>query len=351
MRTVASDLSQRLARQAHAVCRYYLSKGHREGAYWLVGDVHNTPGRSLFVRLVGPETGPGAAGHWRDAATGQHGDLLDLLGLVLGRERLVEAFDEARRFLALPPQPWLPEPSGREPAAPRSAARSQMAARRLFAKSQSLIGTPAEAYLHARALAPLPLYDALRFHPRCYYRPSRDDAPDIATAWPALIASVTDLQGRQTGAHRTWLDRHAARKAPIATPRRAMGALLGHGVRLGAPQSVLAAGEGLETVLSVAVVAPTLPLVAALSSAHLAALLLQPGLRRLYLLVDPDRAGHAAAEALAQRASSAEIEALFLQPTQGDFNDDLRRMGPAALAAHLAPQFAPEDRPRFLQAT
>ena len=47
----AAELAHRLAREAEAVCRHYLSNGKREGRYWLVGDVHNTPGRSMFVRL------------------------------------------------------------------------------------------------------------------------------------------------------------------------------------------------------------------------------------------------------------------------------------------------------------
>ena len=54
----AADLARRLARDAEAVCRHYLSNGHRQGRYWIVGDVMNTPGRSLYVRLTGPELGP-----------------------------------------------------------------------------------------------------------------------------------------------------------------------------------------------------------------------------------------------------------------------------------------------------
>jgi len=46
----ASELACRLAREAEAVCRHYLSNGRRQGNYWLVGDVENTPGRSMFVR-------------------------------------------------------------------------------------------------------------------------------------------------------------------------------------------------------------------------------------------------------------------------------------------------------------
>jgi len=33
----------------------------------------------MFVRLIGPESGKGAAGKWTDAATGEHGDLLDVI--------------------------------------------------------------------------------------------------------------------------------------------------------------------------------------------------------------------------------------------------------------------------------
>lgn len=349
MTPVASDLSRQLAGRAEAVCRHYLSKGRREGRYWLVGDVNNTPGRSLYVRLEGPDHGRGAAGHWRDAATGEHGDLLDLIGAALGHHRLVETFDEARRFLALPPEVWTPDAPRPNKLEPRSAVRSQRAASRLFDLAGPLAGSVGEAYLHARGLAPLRFYDALRCHPNCFYRPARTDAEDVPRAWPALIARVTDLAGRQTGAHRTWLDGATFGKAPIATPRRAMGALVGHGVRFGVASRVMAAGEGLETVLSLGVVAPDLPLVAALSSAHLAALLLPACLRRLYIVVDPDPAGHAAALALAQRASAVGIEAWSLTPDQGDLNDDLRRLGRDRLAARLASQLAPDDADRFLR--
>jgi hypothetical protein len=102
MASQAADLARCLARDAEAVCRRYLSNGRRWGRYWVVGDVANTPGRSLFVRLTGPDRGKGAAGKWTDAATGEHGDLLDLIGLNLGLEHLRDALDEARSFLSLP---------------------------------------------------------------------------------------------------------------------------------------------------------------------------------------------------------------------------------------------------------
>src|SRR6266481_3035919 len=102
MSSQATQLARCLARDAEAVCRRYLSNGRRRGHYWIVGDVANTPGRSLFVRLTGPDSGKGAAGKWTDAATGQHGDLLDLIALNRRLERLRDALDEARVFLSLP---------------------------------------------------------------------------------------------------------------------------------------------------------------------------------------------------------------------------------------------------------
>ena len=69
MSNTAHDLAQRLAREAEAVCRNYLSAGRREGGYWLVGDVRNTPGRSMFVPLRESPKGP--AGKWTDAATAE----------------------------------------------------------------------------------------------------------------------------------------------------------------------------------------------------------------------------------------------------------------------------------------
>lgn len=68
----------------------------------MVGDVKNTPGRSMFVRLSGPEWGKGAAGKWTDAATGQHGDLLDVIGATCALDDFHDVELEARRFLGLP---------------------------------------------------------------------------------------------------------------------------------------------------------------------------------------------------------------------------------------------------------
>jgi hypothetical protein len=155
-----------------------------------------------------------------------------------------------------------------------------------------------------------------------------------------------------TGAHRTWLDPDGKDdqrpgKAPIETPRRAMGDLLGNAVRFGPVEDVLAAGEGIETMLSLRTVLPSMPMAAALSTNHLAALLWPANLRRLYVAVDDDRAGLAAAKALTARALDAGIEAIAWSSRLEDFNEDLRIFGPDALREALHGQLLPEDASRF----
>jgi len=343
----ASELARRLAREAEAVCRHYLSNGRRQGRYWTVGDVRNTPGRSMFVKLSGAESGPGAAGHWTDAASSEHGDLLDVIRESCGFLDFRDVADEARRFLSLPRAE--PPPSAK-PASATVPARSPEAAQRLFAMSQPIRRTLVETYLHNRGIKAVHDAGALRFHPRCYYRP---DEHSLTETWPALIASVTDLDGHQTGAHRTWLDPNgyseaALGKAPIETPRRAMGDLLGHAVRFGVAGEVMAAGEGIETMLSLRCVLPGMPMAAALSAAHLAAILFPDTLRRLYILRDDDPAGDGARDSLIERANAAGIEAIVISPQLGDFNEDLRTLGIATLRSQTRVQLGPQDVARFM---
>jgi hypothetical protein len=340
MQRDASDLVHCLARDAEAVCRHYLSNGRRQGSYWLVGDARNTPGCSMFVRLKEFPKRP--AGKWTDAATGEHGDLLDIIRQSCGLLDFRDVAEEARRFLSLP-RPDLEPESGIARAAFRSGAPE--AARRLFAVSRSISGTLVEAYLSRRAISNLRHEGSLRFHPRCYYR-SADGSP--VEIWPAMIARVTDLDGGITGVHRTWLDPERICKAPIDTPRRAMGNLLGNAVRFGQTDDVLVAGEGIETVLSLRNSLSALPMAAALSASHLGAMLFPRTLRRLYIARDRDAAGDASVKVLTRRAEAAGVESIVLSPQSKDFNDDLRNFGADALKAALRIQLAPEDMARFL---
>lgn len=221
-RSSAAMLSRRLSDNAEAVCRHYLSSGKKNGSFWMVGDVQNNPGASLHVRLHA--TDHRQAGKWTDEATGEHGDLLDIIRFAMGFHTLADVLKEARIFLSEPAQ------TARPTRAPVPS-NSRPAARRLFAASKPIVGTLGEVYLRHRAItAPLTL-PALRFHPTCYHRAL--DGED-RSQWPAIIAAVTTPQGELTGLHRTWLARDGLDKAPLENPRRAMGDILGASIQLGA---------------------------------------------------------------------------------------------------------------------
>lgn len=328
MRDRTEDIVRRLAERAEEVCRHYLSNGRKVGGYWIVGDRRNTKGRSLFLRLR--PSGPRAAGKWTDGSTAEHGDLLDIIATAIGSDRHADALAEAERFLGV-------RCTGSQPdQRPRGSA-----AARLFAAGKPIAGTPAAHYLRSRGIDPALAGDAVRFHPNCYYRGL--DA-DRRVALPAMLAVVTDDAGRITGLLRTYLAADGSQKAPIDAPRRAIGALAGNGVRFGPSAEIMAAGEGVETMLSLRMAMPAMSMIAALSATHLSALTPPPRLRRLYIAVDRDNAGLNAAARLASRLTAHSIEAIELTPQRKDFNDDLIADGAYMLASLLADQLATDER-------
>ena len=316
----AADAAAALGERAEAVCRHYLPHGRRQGRYWVAGDLDGARGRSLFVRLQGP----GTPGKWTDAATGQHGDLLDLVRHRSGAPTLRAALAEARAFLALPAMP-----------AAGGAYDATEAARRLWRRCRAIDGTQAEAYLRARGLA-CRRFPALRFHPALRYREGAS-----VRRLPALVAAVTGDYGAVLGVQRTWLDRRAPAKAGIAAPRKALGRIYGYAVRFGRPAdgAALLVGEGIETVLSLVTAVPDIQAAAALSAGSLGAFAPPPGLARLVIARDNDAEGAQAAERLARRCARAGVAATMIVPERGDFNDDLLAVGAPALAARFASLF------------
>ncbi len=332
MRNDFRALARRLSQHAEAVCVRYLSNGSKNGRYWLVGDVHNTSGRSLYVRLVGPEFGAGAAGRWTDAATGQHGDLVDLIRLNRGVTSFAVLRDEVLAFLSES------RAIATNPASSVSRNRSR-AARELFAESQPLPGTLGETYLRSRAIScalPIP---SLRFHPRCY---CHDRETLSRQTLPAIIAGITAGDGSLTGVLRLYLDT-ASGNAPVSNLSRAMGNVLGHAIRFGNAGDVLAVGKGIETMLALQTLAPQLPMNAAMSASHLAALIWPANVKRLYIAMDNDAAGSRATEKLARRALGMDVEVHLLKPACEDWNTDLMTLGLAGACAGLASQLTPAD--------
>ncbi|MGD9657517.1 MAG: toprim domain-containing protein [Methylocystis sp.] len=328
MESPARELSRGLAENVEAVCKHYLSNGRRTGNYWIVGDVNNHAGRSLFVRLKGPLTGKGARGKWTDAASGEHGDLLDLIAAREGYDSIGGALDEARRFLRAP-RATLTERCNENSRECDTIAL----ARKIWAASAPIAGTKAEAYLRARKIT-ADLIDApLRYHPALVYREDRNSS---SRKLPALLAAVTNHDGEITGIHRTFLNPACNAKADVFSPRRSLGAILRNGVCFGVVDDFAIIGEGIETVLSLKSVLPDAPMVAALSAAHLAAWKIPAGLRRMVIAADNDRAGRNAARKLAGRAEAAGIDVEMIVARGEDFNSDLRDGSSERLRRQLA---------------
>ena len=315
----AAAVAAALAERAEEVCRRYLPYGRRRGRYWVAGDLDGGRGRSLFVRLAPP----GAPGKFTDAATGEHGDLLDIIRHRICAPTLRAALDEARAFLARPAAPA--QGSG-------DAYDATEAARRLWRRCRAIDGTHAEAYLHARGLARC-RFPALRYHPALLYR---DDGG--VRRLPALVAAVTGSDEVVCGVLRTWLHPTRPAKANVNRPRKALGRVHGHAVRFGNPAdgASLLVGEGIETVLSLVTASPDITAAAALSAGSLGAFAPPPGVARIVIARDNDDEGERAALRLARRCARAGVAATVIVPRGSDFSDDLLAFGPAALAAWTA---------------
>ena len=234
----ASELARRLGEHAEAVCREYLSNGHRSGNHWIVGDVRNTRGRSMHVRLkAGCRQGPPANGSTRRPA--------NMATCSTSSSRAAASSNSARSRTkpgaSSPCRCQNPAPTTGAQRQPAAARGSPDAARRLFAMSQPIAGTLAERYLAGRGILLAAHERALRFHPGCYYR---DLVTGETHTLPALIAAVTSLDGRITGLQRTWLDPDGNGKAQLADPRRSLGHLLGNGIWLGLDPGCARPGHG-----------------------------------------------------------------------------------------------------------
>ena len=85
------ELSQELARHATSVCHELFPDGRVESGCYKVGSIQGERGRSMSVYLNGDQ-----AGKWMDFATGDGGDLLDLIQYHEGLS-LTEAMDWAKK--------------------------------------------------------------------------------------------------------------------------------------------------------------------------------------------------------------------------------------------------------------
>lgn len=303
---------------------------------------------SFCVHVSGPK-----AGRWRDYATGQHGDILDLIALQ-GNLSPAAAIREARAILGL--QHDTPElRQQREQSAARAKAQREAAAREqsdraerrrvvaegLWLSGTPIAGSPVEDYLRGRAIDLRQLGHAprsLRFHAECLYMHREVDRQtgeifELREARPAMVAAICNGAGAIIACHRTWLDRDAAgrwRKARILSPRtgeplpvkKVLGDFAGGAIRLGnglgprggkgarladcPPGSRIYIAEGIETALSARILLAGARVMAAVSLSNMGQVELPPNVDDVVLITDHDT--HPEARAALSRAIRAHAD-------------------------------------------
>ena len=328
-RSFVSDMAARLNGAAHDLAPRLLPHGRRDGRYWRAGDATGAAGNSLFLHLAGPRTG-----RWQDMATGEGGDMLDLIrhqnrctpleAARIGAEMLGDAAAGSEGSVAAADPARMSEQ-------PREQAPDMTAmARRLWEMSAPIGGTLGETYLVSRGIDAGTIAGCadMRFLAEARVRDG-----DQGLVLPALVTAVRDAGGALTGLHRTFLASDGSGKAAISNPKRALGRLSEAGAWLAPAGRCLVVAEGIETALSVKAAFPGIALVAGLTAPHMALLDIPARFTRILIAADPDVAGLRAAARLANRLLTEGRPARIVSPDprQGDFNDLLRSGGVAAV--------------------
>jgi putative DNA primase/helicase len=167
--------------------------------------------------------------------------------------------------------------------------RKAEAALRLWRGCEPAVGTLAAIYLAARGLSDVSASSALRFRGDMWH-------PE-GGRYPAMVALVSDTNGRGAAVHRTYLRRDGSGKANLEPSRAALGPIWGGAIRLHDhdPARPLVIAEGIETAAAAGVLLG-LPAWAAVSAGNMAkGLVLPPEARRVVIAADPDSAGRRAA--------------------------------------------------------
>lgn len=299
-RITMQDIKAAIIGRLPQLVRELAPEGRRNGAYWIARNPTRDDRRagSFWILLTGS-----AAGAWRDEATGDQGDAIDLIAYLTGGDRA------AARAWAIAWLGWSgaappPRPRLRPAVGDRPEPTDDQKARKAFgwwlkAKAR-LEGTPVERYLARRGIALAALAHppgAIRYLPRAQHV----DADGVVTDWPAMMAAMSDAHGRVRAVHRTFLT-DAGDKAPVEPVKKIWPSFKGCAIRLAkgkpalTPEEAARRGvagplvltEGIEDGLTVALACPRLRVWAAGSLGNMAAVPLLPCVTELIICADND---------------------------------------------------------------
>jgi hypothetical protein len=219
-----AEVKQLLQAQIMGLVKHLLPEGHRSGNYWMAKNPtrHDRCAGSFWVSVAG-----GAAGAWKDEATGDKGDVIKLIEYIHGSD-IKEALKWARGWLGLAD---MPEARRRELSV-QAKARQELEAKReaqrlidnrrralgvwAYECAKSLLGTVAETYLAGRGIRLAELErqpGALRFSPAQKH-------PESGRSWPAIVAAMVGADNQVVAIHRTFLAADGSGKAPVEPQRK-----------------------------------------------------------------------------------------------------------------------------------
>lgn len=319
-------ISELLAQRAEAMARDLLPNGQRRGNEWLAlcpWRVDRHVG-SFMVTLTGPY-----AGRWNEYATGENGDLLDLIRKVRGIS-LVDAARWAETWLGISTPGSRAEYSSgcsrkrlpaQLPAQPPTTKENWSfdMADRLWSTAVQPEGTLVQIYLATRGLQ-LPQNAPIRFHPNAWRN------QNYGLWGPAMIALMThSLDGTAgIGAHVTYLRPDGRGKAEgdrskIMLGRRGL-------IRLVPEEDVhggLGIAEGIEKALAIMQHSGWQPVWSAGSANGIRDLPVMSGIDALTVFADQDLPGLEAARTCCERWMQAGCQARIVAPPEGDWDDAL----------------------------
>ena len=266
----------------------------------------------------------GNCGGWTDRATGEYGDLLDLINVVIcgGQRDMLPAMQWARQWLgneSVPARKAKAKPQDDDDAAAIAAAR------KVWAAAQPITGTLAATYLRARAITIDPLPVTLRYAPALLHY-------DTGLLLPALVAAISGPDGKVTAVRRVYLRQDGMGKAAVNAPKMTLGRMRDGACRLAPAGSTLGIAEGIETALS-AMELKGVPCWAACGS-RLDAISIPDTVEHLMIFRDGGEPGKLAADraraAHARPGRSIEIRT----PPAKDWNEHAQRRARIAAGVH-----------------
>lgn len=345
--SIIPEVKALLQARIDALVRHCAPDGRASHGYWFARNPTRSdtnPG-SFWIILSRPGKTPGA---WRDEATGEKGDVLDLIAYTQRLERAA-ALKWAQDWLGFKQMPPTEVARARLAAEEKAQEADRLAARRLaedqeragavFRKSkiERFAGSIADRYLRSRGI------EVARFPrmPGCLGYIPRMRHAETNTHWPVLVAGMSN--GRQMLAvHRTFLAPDGSGKAPVTPVRKIWPSFKGLSIPLWRGETelppdeaaeyglidTLAIVEGVEDGLSVALARPDLRVWAAGSLGNIAHMALPPCSHEVIVCADNDwgkpqaeKLLKAACETLARTGRKVKVAR---SPIGKDMNDALR---------------------------